>query len=171
MTLNTSWKRKCSPIHVANTRATAHPLSLAQLTNAHGREGMGRSRQPCGSCMHREIFSLATTFGPVSFLSLCHHWLKVNTLIFECLPDKGRKLPGRQKANESTKKRDKVELPLSLLFLAIVLRPHKWATPIWELLPSLPRRLRHFRIFLLLSRSIQDHPSVTSLYVNCLRQR
>ena len=97
MILNTSRKRKCSPIHVVNTRATAYPLSLAQLTIAQGREGMGRSRQPSGSCMHREIFSLATTFGPVSFLSLCHCWLKVNALIFKRLSEKGRKHLGRKK--------------------------------------------------------------------------
>lgn len=74
-----------------------------------------------------------------------------------------------KKAKESRKRSDKVELRLSLLFLAIVLRPHKWATPIWELLPSLPHTLRPFRTFLLFSRSIQDHPCVASLYVNCLR--
>lgn len=98
MILNTSQKKKCSPLHVVNTRDTAYPLSLAQLAIAQGRKGMGRSRHPSGSCMHREISSVATAFGPVSFLSLCHHWLKVNALIFKCLSEKGRKRPGRKKS-------------------------------------------------------------------------
>lgn len=119
------------------------PLNLPLCREEQAWEGTGSHLV---SACTRETFSLPKTFGPVSFLSPCHHWNRLNVLISSAYQRR------RESFQEGRKTAGKREKNLNCLFpslLAIVLKPYRWDAPISKVLPSLPHRLRHFKIFLL----------------------
>lgn len=115
------------------------PLNLPLCREEQAWEGAGSHLV---SACTRETFSLPITFGPVSFLSPRPHWIRLNALISNAC--QRRRESFQEERKTAGKKREKFKLILSLLFLAIVLKPYRW-----KLLPSLTHRLRHFGIFLL----------------------
>lgn len=75
--------------------STQEPQLLPSASLSSPLHGEGKTWEGVGSHLVAARTEKTSIFGLGSFLSLCHYCLKVNVLVFKCLSEKGRKLPGQ----------------------------------------------------------------------------